>query len=494
MIPTDARLLLGLRRAVAQLSEMNAGSESRDIASSANALLDELTLRTNSVFYANHLRQGIGILHHFEAAKIIELSVADRVVLKDLFSGLHGDADQHFSTEFLSERIDALRSIFQSLVRSSWSGPPASVDPLWNRIFKWELEFAQNAKCQRSESSAATVEKLTQTTLEAYLRAKFKSPDTHVTNFVRLHGGLSKLTVLFDIKKEDGRHALVLRGDFPDRFLPLDLGTVAEEFKIVKIAFEAGLPIAEPLWLEQDEKKLGIRFMVSRLVPGKNYGSAMGVDKLPKVVARALIGSLAAMHAIPISRFAMRLRRTPLAKWFQYKTLADNTRQNTVQWLSMVETRPHISSPALAAISKWLLDNVPDDQGDAALVHCDFAPHNVLVDEERVTGILDWESARIGDPAEDLSYFLQRIGSQVDRAEALLWYRDAGGPEISEYRLRYFDVFHVQKIMIACIAAQSLYATESARNEWTPLAFQHLQIPLGMQWKEWMAAAVAAKR
>jgi aminoglycoside phosphotransferase len=50
---------------------------------------------------------------------------------------------------------------------------------------------------------------------------------------------------------------------------------------------------------------------------------------------------------------------------------------------------------------------VPELEGDGTvLVHGDFGPQNMLfaVETEAVTAILDWESAHIGDPVEDLAW------------------------------------------------------------------------------------------
>jgi aminoglycoside phosphotransferase (APT) family kinase protein len=44
-------------------------------------------------------------------------------------------------------------------------------------------------------------------------------------------------------------------------------------------------------------------------------------------------------------------------------------------------------------------DRVPEA---AAIVHWDFTPDNVLVRDGRVSGVIDWEGVRAGDPAFDL--------------------------------------------------------------------------------------------
>jgi aminoglycoside phosphotransferase (APT) family kinase protein len=45
------------------------------------------------------------------------------------------------------------------------------------------------------------------------------------------------------------------------------------------------------------------------------------------------------------------------------------------------------------------------DSSPRALVHGDYGLNNLLIEGDRVTGILDWEHAHIGNPAYDLGYF-----------------------------------------------------------------------------------------
>lgn len=42
------------------------------------------------------------------------------------------------------------------------------------------------------------------------------------------------------------------------------------------------------------------------------------------------------------------------------------------------------------------------DVSDRDVVHYDFSPHNVLVDDDRITGVVDWDGATNGDAAFDL--------------------------------------------------------------------------------------------
>jgi aminoglycoside phosphotransferase (APT) family kinase protein len=68
--------------------------------------------------------------------------------------------------------------------------------------------------------------------------------------------------------------------------------------------------------------------------------------------------------------------------------------------------------PAMTEVAAWLAAHMPGD-GPPALIHNDFKFDNVIFDPalDRITGVLDWEMATIGDPLMDLgtslSYWMQ---------------------------------------------------------------------------------------
>jgi aminoglycoside phosphotransferase (APT) family kinase protein len=59
--------------------------------------------------------------------------------------------------------------------------------------------------------------------------------------------------------------------------------------------------------------------------------------------------------------------------------------------------------PALTEAAAWLAAHLPAE-GPPALIHNDFKFDNVIFDPslERITGVLDWEMATVGDPLMDL--------------------------------------------------------------------------------------------
>ncbi len=74
----------------------------------------------------------------------------------------------------------------------------------------------------------------------------------------------------------------------------------------------------------------------------------------------------------------------------------------------------------------------------ACLLHGDPGPFNVITQQGRPTALIDWDSARPGDPMEDVGYAawtwcVQSEGNVAieDQARRLRLFRDAYNPQIS---------------------------------------------------------------
>ena len=72
---------------------------------------------------------------------------------------------------------------------------------------------------------------------------------------------------------------------------------------------------------------------------------------------------------------------------------------------------PWASVAALHAAFAVLREPVPAE----VLIHADLGEANLLVSEGRLTGVLDWSDAHVGDPAMDLTWFVQCLGAAAAR-------------------------------------------------------------------------------
>jgi aminoglycoside phosphotransferase (APT) family kinase protein len=107
----------------------------------------------------------------------------------------------------------------------------------------------------------------------------------------------------------------------------------------------------------------------------------------------------------------------------------------------------------------WLQVNMQSAPGWLSLVHGDFRPANVLVDDGRISALLDWEMAHLGDPAEDVGWYTCSLYRTEHFPEGwtvedfLARYVERGGPEIEPERLKFWQVFAVLKLAIIALRA-----------------------------------------
>ena len=59
--------------------------------------------------------------------------------------------------------------------------------------------------------------------------------------------------------------------------------------------------------------------------------------------------------------------------------------------------------------ARWLERNMPPEPDDLAVVHSDIRNGNIIVGDDGLRAILDWEGTRVGDPMEDLAWPCQRM-------------------------------------------------------------------------------------
>ncbi len=95
------------------------------------------------------------------------------------------------------------------------------------------------------------------------------------------------------------------------------------------------------------------------------------------------------------------------------------------------------------------------------LVHGDFNPANFLYEGGKVTALIDWENARIGDPREDLGWMTTMdilsnthvMDHPVDEGGFLAYYNKLTGFEITQAEVDYFTLFGTANIAVPVQAA-----------------------------------------
>ena len=476
-LPSSGRMLRGIQATLQKIAGTMTDQQSLFELSNIDLMLSELSRREDVSYYAGYYGDMRSLL--VEGLSLLRAGISAEATTRietELEKVLPTLVEANVSYEYLTLQINRTMRHLSVLVRPASDKASPQVKKFLQRVVAAETGFhVHRAQHAASRQKIITSEKppLTAERLENYLRER--EPDRtglRVTSFRQLIGGYQKVTVMFETEDDTGcKDSLVLRCEKDDKFVALDASDIRREFEIVQFLRAHDVPVAEPMWIEDDESKLGNRFFVSRRIIGENQGEAVGSHGITDDIVRSYMEGVAKLHRIPHSDA---MRKLAVGHWLDYATTQDNERANILYWRNQPWLKTFNPSPLTERVTAWLLDNIPQGDIPLGLIHCDYGPHNTLVHNGKLVGIVDWESCRIGDPAEDVSWLLQSCGGQVDYGKAIDAYEEFTGHRISEYRLRYYDVFGCLKVMTAVGSVESMYeAHDEASVTWLTLSFRY---------------------
>jgi aminoglycoside phosphotransferase (APT) family kinase protein len=124
--------------------------------------------------------------------------------------------------------------------------------------------------------------------------------------------------------------------------------------------------------------------------------------------------------------------------------------------------------PVFEAAFRWLADRAPPLERPV-LVHGDFRNGNLMIDPAKgLVGVLDWELAHLGDPAEDLGWICvnswrfgqwrKPVGGFGDYQALLDGYAETGGAEIPLARLQFWQALGSLKWGVMCLMMYASFA------------------------------------
>lgn len=282
--------------------------------------------------------------------------------------------------------------------------------------------------------------------------------DTRIVSLTRLPGGFSRETIALEVVKGGDTQHLILRRQRSRGLLEEAGLTVLQEYPLLCHLHDAGLPVAEPLWVDPHGRVFGEPYLVVRRVRGAGLGTSVGGSGVTEEHLQALAQLLARLHTLgwqtaaeallpafglpmaPVSQSAA--TASYLDRWGRYRAAHD---------LEL--------SPALVEVEHWLRRNMPPDDTTPCLLHGDIGLHNILFDRAHISALLDWEMAHLGSPAKDLSQVHAMASAIVDWDLFMRWYTDAGGHDVPSGRLSYFKVFSGYNYLLVCETARQAMLT-----------------------------------
>ena len=192
------------------------------------------------------------------------------------------------------------------------------------------------------------------------------------------------------------------------------MNSLCVEYEVLERLAETAVPAPKPVLYCADESLLGEPFFLMAALEGTEI--PLGTDPPDRFqtpvareqLAHELIDTLAEIHTVEVGPFGDVCDREPAGE--QVARSADR--------LAEVTSETGEQFPTLESVGEWLRAHAPDpDESPISLVHGDYRPGNILfagAERPRITGVLDWETAMLGDPLTELAYLLLRWRDEGD--------------------------------------------------------------------------------
>ena len=187
---------------------------------------------------------------------------------------------------------------------------------------------------------------------------------------------------------------------------------VDREYRLLAALSPLGFPVPRPFALCTDPAVIGAIFYVMEMAEGRSYADGSLPDFAPEVRTRIyfeLVDALAQLHSIDPSAAGLGDFGKP-GNYFE---------RQVARWTRQYRDSQTDDLPEMERLIEWLPASLPE-QSRTSIVHGDYRIDNAMFDADgRLTAVLDWELATLGDPIADFSYFAMQWVMPADGGAAL---------------------------------------------------------------------------
>ncbi len=203
-----------------------------------------------------------------------------------------------------------------------------------------------------------------------------------IANLVRLSGGANMESSSFDFA---GAGYVLRRAPSAEMMAGRPFGHDVEA-ALVRTARDSGVLAPEVVGVVEPQDALGTGYIMRRVEAEVNPAKILASP--PSSLIGDIARELARVHAVPVVK-------VPDIPFMDTAIALAELKARFMQYGG--------DRPIIALAIRWCEDNLPEP-AMPVLVHGDFRMGNLMVDDNGLAAILDWELAHIGDAHEDLAW------------------------------------------------------------------------------------------
>ena len=465
MLMSSTRILEGLQDILLSLKDQHPEAITK-----AELMVGELIKRENLTYFCERYRAGHALLSK-HLSEFWSLDSRLTATISERLAALPLELSPYWNLAKIDDDFQQLSQCVLALARAAGyrSEHGAALNEAVSDLLAWDVAGSKLYEATASPSTDSSsrdmnkpehVQRVMREFLPAY-------EDVEILNFRQIAGGLSKTTIFFDAKTSRFQtEPLVLRGDsllpiLDQVYVGMDLRW---EYYLLRYLFRAGICVPEPLMLFAGDAASKTGFFVSRRVSGQPRGDyLLRIQTFSPDLTHSISTEMARLHKLRVDINDVDLHNTHLVQP-DIRTRTQAVRAFLLRNRSTLESYAAPVSIVACVALDWLLENIPPSDEPPCIVHRDAGLNNILTDDDSVSAIIDWETADLGDPAEDIVWLPFLTGGAIDLQRFLDGYEQAGGCRPSAFAQKYYGILARFRILIAAIDLQVKYQNETTAD------------------------------
>ncbi|HXW45575.1 MAG TPA: phosphotransferase family protein [Streptosporangiaceae bacterium] len=317
---------------------------------------------------------------------------------------------------------------------------------------------------------------ITRAALQAWLAGRLPAARDVAISAVQTpaSNGFSSETLMFEASwREDGaepRHERLVAKVAPTGFQIFPEARFAEQYRLLEILAGTTIPVPFVHWHEPDPAVLGAPFYVmSRVdgdVPGDMppYHQAGWLTEASPAERESIwwagVSILAQVHALDVARLGLDFVD-------QVSYGPTGLRQRLAYYEHYLGWAYDGTVPVARDALRWLHANRPSETREPVLLWGDSRIGNIIFAGGRAAAVLDWEMATLGQPEEDLAWFLfldrhhsegvgaSRLPGFPGQAQTIARYEQLTGRTLND--MAYYEVLSALKFAVVMARIGQLF-------------------------------------